>query len=452
MSIASRIEQIEQHLTDDYSVLELAGADLTNVNKNIVNLKPTWKERLLYFMNNGTQEVWNNWNKVSGTGTSLTLNNTEEASMKLVYKGNTSQTGTPTPTSPIPVQVVSGDNSIEVSNGDNTQSASYPISLGVENLLDLINFTPVNSATTITSLQTGINIKNNTSSGYGAKITINNLTANTDYYLSYNYKNISGGSNRVPVFAGTGQSTALATFINTNGGTFNTGNNTTINIWFYAQIPGIAEVEYTNILLEKGNIKHTYTPYWQKPIELCKIGTYQDKIFKNTPNTTDYDSNLEDNVWYVKKEIGKVVLDGSEAGWWQGISVSQGLLLRGAYLISNVALGKQCLCDYYRGIEVTESDFSTKRQNGDIYINPSNPYIDIIDNTQSDVNSFKTWLSTHNTTIYYPLATPTYETITDTTLISQLEEAKKSYESQTNISQTNNDLPFELDVVALGVM
>lgn len=114
MSIASRIEAIEQHLTDDYSVLTLAGADLTNVDKNILNLKPTWKERLLYFMNNGTQQVWDNWTKVNGTGETLTLNNTEEAPMSLVYKGNTLQNGTPTPDSPVPIQVVSGDNSIEV--------------------------------------------------------------------------------------------------------------------------------------------------------------------------------------------------------------------------------------------------------------------------------------------------------------------------------------------------
>ena len=94
MSIATRIEAIEQHLTDDYSVLELAGADLTNVDKNIVNLKPTWKERLLYFINNGTDIVWNNWEKVVGEGTELTLSNTEQAPMKVLLKGNTYQDST----------------------------------------------------------------------------------------------------------------------------------------------------------------------------------------------------------------------------------------------------------------------------------------------------------------------------------------------------------------------
>lgn len=94
MSIASRITEINSHLLDDYSVLTLAGADLTNVDKNIVNLKETWQERLLYFMNNGTDVVWNNWNKATGSGTEITLNNTLEAKMKIELKGNTYQDST----------------------------------------------------------------------------------------------------------------------------------------------------------------------------------------------------------------------------------------------------------------------------------------------------------------------------------------------------------------------
>lgn len=68
----------------------------------------------------------------------------------------------------------------------------------------------------------------------------------------------------------------------------------------------------------------------------------------------------------------------------------------------------------------------------------------------STVEQLKTWLSTHNTDVYYILATPITTEITDTTLINQLESIKLSYNEQTNISQENDNLPFELDVVALG--
>lgn len=51
-------------------------------------------------------------------------------------------------------------------------------------------------------------------------------------------------------------------------------------------------------------------------------------------------------------------------------------------------------------------------------------------------------------TIYYILATPTNIEITETTLINQLEALRqaRSYNEQTNISQTNNDLPFIIDL------
>ena len=75
-----------------------------------------------------------------------------------------------------------------------------------------------------------------------------------------------------------------------------------------------------------------------------------------------------------------------------------------------------------------------------------------IDNTiANDVSTFKTWLSTHNTTVYYVLATLTNTEITDQTLIAQLDNFKKakSYNNQTNISQENNDLPFIINATAL---
>ena len=59
------------------------------------------------------------------------------------------------------------------------------------------------------------------------------------------------------------------------------------------------------------------------------------------------------------------------------------------------------------------------------------------------------WFSANNTDLYYPLETTEYKKITNNTLIKQLDEIKKSKASQTNISQVNDGLPFELDVSAL---
>ena len=64
---------------------------------------------------------------------------------------------------------------------------------------------------------------------------------------------------------------------------------------------------------------------------------------------------------------------------------------------------------------------------------------------------FKAWLSTHNTIVYYPLATPTYTLLNDT-LQEQLENIYNwvlSYKDQTNISQVNNDLPFVISATTV---
>lgn len=92
MSISSRITAMEGHIGDIYDTLELGGADLTNVNKNIVNIDTQLKDRYLDYLNNGTDEIWNNWEKVTATNVNAaTLNNTVQAPIKLELKGNTFQ-------------------------------------------------------------------------------------------------------------------------------------------------------------------------------------------------------------------------------------------------------------------------------------------------------------------------------------------------------------------------
>lgn len=57
MSIASRIETIEEHISNIYDTLELGGADLTNVDKNIINIDTEWKNRLKDYLANGIEVI-----------------------------------------------------------------------------------------------------------------------------------------------------------------------------------------------------------------------------------------------------------------------------------------------------------------------------------------------------------------------------------------------------------
>lgn len=547
---AEKLSYLNTTKTKIKEALNLGGANITN--ETFRQYADKIKDRYLYYMLNGTQVVWNNWNKVSGTGTSLTLNNTEEAPISLTYKGNTSQSGTPTPSSPIPVQVVSGDNTINLcgknlfndefeqgtfdSNGINTSGVSR---------IRTKNYTKVEPETTYT-----MSYINNT--GATPQISIsyystNDFTTSRLSFLSWSTSNpvtftTPANCNYIRfLFATTNGITMQPTYIKNvmlvkgnqtttyeeykgasypiNLGVENLWNNdiqTFTNqsrmnkiikndngVWMFeiTQSDGYsfahstftlpagtytvtADVDNGDFLILKGSatqtIPFTLTEETQltfrvykngvvgdvitlsnvkiakgnstdsvrkNPIELCKIGTYQDKIFKNTPNTTDYDSNLEDNVWYLKKEIGKVVLNGSEN--WSNFTTLSGGTISQVRLLNTNSGTREGLSNRFK----VEANYNATEHivfggdNTTLYIHIANSRL-----TTLDIAGFETWLSNNNTTLYYILKTPTYETITDTTLLSQLEALKKSYEGQTNISQVNNDLPFELNVTALEVM
>ena len=593
MSIETRLNAINDHLVDDYSVLTLAGADLTNVNKNIVNLKPTWKERLLYFMNNGTDTVWNNWDKVNGSGTSITLNNTEYAPMQLEYGGNTSQDSTTgknlfningTKTNVACTSSVSNNELTQTNSGtysrtlwtiDNltigknyTLSLSYnnssasTIGIMIRNSGDTTTIANTTSTTntsgtetlTFTATETTHKIRlysnqtntSNTSvvifsniqleSGSSAtsyepytngaspnpdypqevhvvsgdntikvegknllgltdgtyshnqitatvsngKITLNGTASGTSFVQIPLLSNINLTNQTVTISlnnATIGGDNATEVRIYTNGTnympcTFLAKNATVVyqnrsSTYVRVQIRTSSGVSYDNFviypMLEYGNQASTYETYTGQsyPIslgntELCKIGTYQDLIFKNIPSSTHYDNTLDEGDWYLKKEIGKVVLNGSETWATSNNQVGTSSFYRYScndfqdttiymantpYMSDNFKYSSNTLIE--QNVIGNTSTANTNR----LWIT-----IDTTLLNGTTTSDFKTWLSTHNTEVYYVLATPTYTTITDTTLKGQLEAIKRSYENQTNISQTNNDLPFELSVSALEEM
>lgn len=731
MSIASRISEMNDHLLDDYSVLELAGADLTDVDKNIVNLKPTWKERLLHFMNYGTQEVWDNWEKREATITDGTVNGTEEAPMKLVYKGNAYQyqlkginklkypyddttktvdSLTFTDIGDGTIKINGGprnyatnfsiydaySSNVTISSGTYTFSASgipsgctvsfylrdqynvvsQSIGLTSSHLSETITINEelkvsgqiiVNSNTTVSNaeikfmLQTGSTVSDwepysgevpvpnpdypqdihtvsgdnsievvgknmfDTTKVVGTYISENNgvITLNSsngynitgeNVFLKDICPNLKIGETYTLSFNNTDNTTNHYNdiFLRTTNAYWTNGTSRTITqndldgrIAFYG-----VNAQVSNVQIEKGNQATTYEPYQSQSypislgdIELCKIGTYQDKIDKSTgknlldlgTSNSDYVStngqtstivnsvsnnsismniagsggtyfyrnqklsgnntftisfkapsryfrlyvrirNTDDtnwltssdftpsesgwtynsyyggwyyefitassssiyektitipncsywligfgantalgegtvqtisNIqvekgnqatsyepygtdWYLKKEIGKVVYSGE---WFYNSSADIFLCdnssISGKYLVQNA------FCNYYKNIVnsniTNNANAGSRLNNGEFSFRVGTmDRIYIKDTRYTTTEDFNTWLSTHNISVYYVLATPTYETITDTTLLSQLEEAKKSYESQTNISQENNDLPFVLEVVALS--
>lgn len=150
-------------------------------------------------------------------------------------------------------------------------------------------------------------------------------------------------------------------------------------------------------------------------IELCKLGDYQDYLYKNNGK------------WYKYNAINKLVLNGSES-WSYNVQNNVAYLQLQTKVSSRKGLFSN-LFSYYNG------DWNTAPDNT-ISEAASSNFIFIKSTVASGITAWKSWLSTHNTIVYYVLATPTDTEITDTTLISQLEEISKtlSYQGQTNIT------------------
>lgn len=160
------------------------------------------------------------------------------------------------------------------------------------------------------------------------------------------------------------------------------------------------------------------------------------------------------NKWYLKKNIGKIVLDGSDDEGWvlSSTNTSGHYRFRTNVFVNVISVIDSSIADIISNYFVKISANATfTKNNGIALANDKRFYIYNDDFKEYTIEQFKTWLSTHNTIVDYPLETPTYTLLNDT-LQSQLEyiyNQMLAYKGQTNISQINNDLPFVIDSTAL---
>ena len=347
----------------------------------------------------------------------------------IVIKGNTSQDGEPTPSSPIDVNVVSGNNVIRTNN---------------KNLLP-------NNAQNLT--QNGVTFTVNKDKS----IKINGTaSANTDIYLfggttdRGNYLHFSKGTYSL--------STPDSKFYyiareKTKGALI--GNSAILqalasdDCYFYgffirANQNSVFNNFVINPQLEKGSTATTYETHQGKElpldlgsIELCKIGDYQDYFYKS------------ENNWYLHKEIEKMIL--GDYNWTLANNTS----------ISNINTNRwytahSCSKLPNNNAKVIMSNIlpmgtanSTYGQDALLIGQSATQLIIRMPVEYTTASEIKTALQNLSAYAYVLKNEAANTEITDTTLISQLEAIYNAplYE-ETNITQTNNDLPMILDITA----
>lgn len=120
------------------------------------------------------------------------------------------------------------------------------------------------------------------------------------------------------------------------------------------------------------------------------------------------------NNWYIEKNIGKVVLDGSES--WQYNSGNNVFVL--ANFVNYLTTGFIPLSNYYNGQVLNQYSELANYTIG--FLKGTNNRLVLKNTDISNVSNLQTWLSSNNTTVYYVLSTPEYETITNENLLQQL--------------------------------
>ena len=383
-------------------------------------------------MSDTLNPTWQNLPKLTTTpATSLSINNTIEAPMRIeLGASELSQSGTPTPSSPQDIHIISGDNTINVSDGTNT--TSYPIHLDTikygkignyedkfirnrgKNLCEpnaylftasnntsyILDLTPLTSPYTTQTTFRGI--------GFIAKVEAGKTYTFSSDMSGTNYNNLIGiyakkedvtTANKVLELITTATFTPNYSGYAVIGGTASQSGKTIT--WSYAQ-------------LELGETATDYEPY----------GT---------------------NEWYIKKAIGKYVANNDLTGNGETDNLIQLLTpqLNITASLNTATLVSMSKCNMLSAYDsITYTGLAGTTTSSKIRINLSKDYA-------STEEQAKEVLS--NLIIYYALATPTYTKITGE-LANQLEQVYKgmlSYDGTTNISQVNNDLPFVFSVSAL---
>ena len=151
-----------------------------------------------------------------------------------------------------------------------------------------------------------------------------------------------------------------------------------------------------------------------------------------------YEPYLEKGKWYIEKNIGKVVLDGSESGW--SFTNSSGKMIHYRQIVGKIAQKILMYSNYFK-YSVNEWQLINNYE----FCTQANQYIFIRDDDKTSSTDFKTWLGTHNTIVYYVLATPTYTEITNEELISQLNSIEL-IDGLNNISITSANLSSPLKI------
>ena len=349
----------------------------------------------------------------------------EEGSTATSFEKYVGGIPSPNPDYPQDIRNVTGENSVVVQN---------------KNLLDVSSINETLYGVDFDGRDGTLKVNGSYSGPTYLRIGTAYLKANTIYTSNIVLKSGTAKSGETDV------SIDLVTYYNNNYKRFNGINEIPADGIYNLYIANgySSNTVFTNavyeIQLEKGNSSTSFVKHAEQTATL-NLGT---EYLASIPNT-DYRDKIvgtKDN-WKIVRNVGKVVLDGTNNPVYGYSNHSGTTYITANYkktgiiiptdnttsCISNKLLGT-IIANTWNGNILNSCALGTN----DTYIQICLPYA-----IASDLTELNTWLTSNNIDIYYK-ATPTEETITDTTLIEQLNNLQDmlSYDGITNITVTSD--------------
>lgn len=312
------------------------------------------------------------------------------------------------------------------------QEQSYEVNLG-KNLFDKDTMTLSN-----VSINPNVNSANGFTSVYipcepNTTYTVQKAQETTRFYVA-----------TTEVLPAPGvQGTAVSSSTSGTVKTFTTGASARyIAVMVRSTSDTLTEAEVVaGVQIEKGSQATSYAAYFE-PIELCKIGDYQDYIYKSGDK------------WYVHKAVGKVILDGVNKSFSDRYTTASShyRFIYADQSIPNYTSGTvaQIYCNRLIGGTIGNTYNRVERI---AYNDASNRLISYISSIEdSTLAAANTWLQSNPLDIVYILDASTDTEITNEALVAQLNALLTTARTYVGINNIFTVTPNEQGTIELTYM
>ena len=158
-------------------------------------------------------------------------------------------------------------------------------------------------------------------------------------------------------------------------------------------------------MIEKGPTATEYEPYKS----VSSLFTLNQPL-RSLPNGVKDIAYIKNNILYVDRKVGTVVLNGSER-WYMDKELTNTVRFYTSEILTNKAKQAQPILSNYFITATSVNNINNDDNESAYVLNTTQPAIRINKSIANTLTTFKNWLSTHNTQVDYELAEPYTEKI-----------------------------------------